>query len=345
MLERLIIKESSQTSAKNAASVDSSTDFLKYLKLDQLNIEIDLATSPVKLNIDLTQLDLPPPYKIIKNLNITCPDFLIEDSTIRCENGHITFKGLLTTALIRTPFSLTYNVLTSDLKFNLDSINIGQGTIALQAQIKEQKWQSNIIVSKVKFAYIKPYLHYYFFKNTAINPELLDNSSALLSFRASASGILGSPVNNDTSWVQSAQLSGHLQEVQYQYDENMADKLSLQITAKLKQNSKKLSPMIPSDVYQLSFDIDKVKGEVFQNEIYIVPNGQEKMTAQFTYNLTNHSINFAKFNMASKNIFKFKSSGIMSLNKISTLKKLDAQISFTDLDKFNQLYLTNLRSG
>jgi len=322
----------------------SSSDFLKTLKLKELKIEIDLAATPVKFKIDLSQIDLPQPYNKITELNITCPELQSENNTITCRKGRITFKGLFNSAITSSTFSFTYNALSSDLNFSLDNIKIAKGSIAIKLQIKEQKWQSDISVSRVNFKYLKPYVQYYLFDNTTNNPELIDNTKAVISFTANMSGLLGSQINNTRSWLQSAHLRGHLDAVQYLYDENMADNLSLKVQADLLQKSKKSSPGMPSDNYQLAVNINKITGEILHNDIYFAPNGNEKISAQLTYYTKDQLIDFSQFAITSKDVLEIKSKGNISLKQAFILKNLDAQINFIDLAIFNRMYLTNILS-
>ncbi|MCU7952496.1 MAG: hypothetical protein KZQ64_03755 [gamma proteobacterium symbiont of Bathyaustriella thionipta] len=342
-MEPLISQDLPQTSNRNSLSAqDSASDFLKYLKLDQLNIELDLAATPVALKVDLSRLDLPRPYQKITNLKITCPDLIIENRLISCQKGQLLFKGLFGPELSNIPFSLTYNALTSELKFSLENIKPGMGKIALQAQINEHKWQSNLIVSNVQFNDLKPYLHHYLFKNTTINEELLNNTEGVLNFTANASGFIASSANQNTAWIQSGNLTGRLNQVQYQYDENMADQLSLRIKVDLIQALKNSSLVLPSNIYQIAVEIDKVKGEIFQNDMYIVPNGDEKITTRFAFFSNDQTINFSHFNFTSQNIVDLKSSGKIDLNQGLKFVTVDAEIDFFDLDRSNQVYLTNI---
>ena len=322
----------------------STSDFLKTFNLKELKIEIDLAAKPVKFKIDLSQIDLPQPYNKITDLNITCPDLQSDNNTITCRKGRITFKGLFNSAITSSTFSFTYNALSSDLNFSLDNIKIAKGSIAIKLQIKEQKWQSDISVSRVNFKFLKPYVQYYLFDNTTNNPELIDNTKAVISFTANMSGLLGSQINNTRSWLQSAHLRGHLEAVQYLYDENMADNLALTVQADLLQKSKKSSTGMPSENYQLAVNINKITGEILHNDIYIMPTGNETISAQLTYYTKDQSIDFSQFAITSKDVLEIKSKGNISLKQAFILNNLDAQINFIDLAQFNRMYLTNILS-
>ncbi len=344
-IEQLLMDQLTDSDKLSQPSDNISTsDFLKTLKLQELKIEIDLAATPVKFKIDLSQIDLPQPYNKITELNITCPDLQSEINTITCRKGRITFKGLFNSGITSSTFSFTYNALSSDLNFSLDNIKIAKGSIAIKLQIKEQKWQSDISVSAVNFKYLKPYVQYYLFDNTTNNPELIDNTKAVLSFTANMSGLLGSQINNTRSWLQTVHLRGHLEAVQYLYDENMADNLAFKVQADLIQKSKKSSPGMPSENYQLAVNINKITGEILHNDIYIMPNGNETISAQLTYYTKDQSIDFSQFAITSKDVLEIKSKGNISLKQAFILNNLDAQINFIDLAQFNRMYLTNILS-
>lgn len=329
-------------SGKQQSSIqNSSSDFLKHLKLDQLKVSVDLAATPLKLNIDLSQLDLPQPYSTITKLNISCPALTIEEQIINCPKGQIKFKGLIEPDISPSSFSFTYDAANNDLKLNFKTIKIGQATIAFKIQISEQIWHSTVKVSRLNFNYLKPYLHYYLFENTDNNLELLDNTSARISFTAKTSGIIGSQSNNTISWLQSLQLSGSLKNGQYQYDDNMADNLSLHFTADITQRSEKSSLLLPSDNYQISAKITHVKGEILQNDIYLVPTGDEQINAQLTYYSKNQSVHFSRINFSSKDIFSITAKGKLSLKDTDKFSKLNAAIAFLDLAAFNKLYIAN----
>ncbi len=324
-----------------------TSPLIKRLKLKDLKLIVDISSSPMTLTLDLSHLELPKPYHTIRKLHLNCQDLSFDHQKVSCKKGHITFKGLGSPKKQSIPFSLTYDQLSSELQLTLNHLKIGQGAIALDVHLKEPFWQLNITASQINMMDIKPYLHYYLFKNKPYNQALLDNSSGKINLTIKSSGIFSTQKNIET-WLQSAHISAQLKDLKYQYDDNMAENVAANFDFKISQTAQKtrlpLEAPLPSKQFKAHIKINKIRGEFFQNELYIVPTAQENFSAQLTYNAQQETLLFSDINLSSKKLFSLKGNAKIALNKAERIQKINMQFQFMDLTILNQLYVSNILS-
>ncbi len=312
-------------------SIEVSSDQLLFetLNLQDLKFTLDITKTPVQLTIDLSRLNLAPPYNNISSLNLSCPEFLLEYATIQCPNGHLKFDGLLTQLSNSIPFSLSYNILTTESDLHLKNISLGQSTIALHLRTNNKNWQADISSVGLDLKDLKPYIEHFIFKgadyNANIKKQLLNNTKGYLDLNIKASG---------SKLSQTAKITARIKKFEYQYSDNMGENISAHINVSL---SKKVN-----SAQYISIDMSYITGEFLQNDLYIVPNGKEKITAQLSYHIPQQIINFTDVKLWSKKLFKLNASGQLRLNSADRLKKLTMSFQFLDLAQFNQLYLHNI---
>ncbi len=333
--------------AKNTSQAPSTvqnSDFLKQLQLDQLTIELDLLSDPTQLTINLNQLKLPEPYNNLTNISISCPQLSFIHGAIHCLKGKIHFLGLSGTQQNTTNFSFLYDPQQDTLHFKLESMNIGAGELGFEIQLHKQTWQSKITLKHFSFALLKPYLKHYLLDKSNGNSELLDNTLANIDLELTSSGILGSKVNKNTAWLKSAHLQAKLTKLSYQFGDNMADNLALNIDLNVHQGAKKSHPFEPENHYQLALKLNKITGEILQNDSYIVPTGKEELSAVVQYDANNQLVKITHLTLQNKGIFTIKSKAHINLKKSTPLVTTETQITLSNLEKLTSLYLDNIFS-
>ena len=314
---------------------------LKLFKLDQLSLTLDLTTTPVKLQIDLSQLDLPQPYNKISILNIICHDFSFAQNHLKCTRGHLSFQGLIAQKLTSADFIFSYDRLADALELVVENINIGTGSASFKLQLTETEWQSDFSVKKLNYQTLEPYVKYLLKQENMTDViDKLEGVGAIMSFSGQASGKLNSDKTNENSLkLDAVNLKGKFNNVHYQYGEDLAEKLAFNFNF----NHDFKSTSIATDKYNVSLSLNALSGEVLQDDIYVVFNGKERLRAKFKYN--NHSIDVSSLDIISKGIFSLKSQGKILLSDNISINQLNTRIDIKNLSVFNQAYLNNILSG
>lgn len=335
-LEQLLIQSLSDPAIK-------TSKLIQLLHLKNLMLNMDIQSNPMSFTIDLSHLDLPKPYQRITQLRINCHDLSIYDQKITCKKGNLKFNHVSDPKEQFINFSFSYDALNTELQLTFHHLKIGQGTIAFNIQLKEPVWHFEMTAVNLNMDAFKPYLHYYIFEKSHYNLELLDNTSGKVNFTIQSSGIISSQKNSNL-WLKSARITAQFNDVRYQYDDNMGDNIALNIAVHIKQKSQKRNPLLPSEQFNVQINMNHIHGEIFQNDLYIVPTGQEKLSAQLTYHVQQKNILLSDLNLHSKQLFNIQSKGNIALKKLDSIQKMDIHFNFMDLAKLNQLYISNIVS-
>ena len=345
-LEQLLA-QSENIDSKSLSDLKKKNQLLKQFKLDQLALTLDLTSTPVKLKIDLSKLQLPQPYTKITTLEVSCHDVSFVQNKFSCEKGRVSFKGLFkgiaAQQITSADFLINYDITNDDLNLTIEQFNIGTGELSFKFNLKGEKWQTTFKAKNLDYQFLNPYVKYYLSqeKKTDIIDKL-ENAGAIINFSGQASGILSSTENDGR--LDAIKLKGSLHDGHYEFGDDLAEKLAFDFNFNLLHKPNKKLRTSASGNYQVSLSIDAHQGEIFQNDIYIVLNGNERIRTQFNYQSSN-SINFSRFELSSKGFFTFKSQGKVLLHDVLKLHQLNAQIDIKNLSGFNQAYLNNILSG
>ena len=122
---------------------------------------------------------------------------------------------------------------------------------------------------------------------------------------------------------------------------SIAENLSFNLDFKLQENLKNVL---------LTFMLAKAKGEVYQNEIYLVLTGNERLQGEINYHSLNNSIDFSNLKLILPEILNFQSSGKLVLSDFSAnngvdLTRFNASLDIKDFTQLSQLYLNNILEG
>ena len=91
----------------------NTSSLVNDLHLDQLELLLDISSSPANFTIDLAKLKLPEPYSKLSSLKVSCQSLSFEILELSCPEGRISIMGLLAKeTLSKAEFSLNYNVST-----------------------------------------------------------------------------------------------------------------------------------------------------------------------------------------------------------------------------------------
>ncbi len=339
----------------------NTSSLVNDLHLDQLELLLDISSSPANFTIDLAKLKLPEPYSKLSSLKVSCQSLSFEILELSCPEGRISIMGLLAKeTLSKAEFSLNYNVSTDKLTLSLDRLKIGDGEISMQIQVNRTQWQANIQAKNLQYQYLRPYLLHYM-KDVAAKVEEAGaraNFSLQLSGSMSSgslsSGSMSSRVSNQSSEqnelkIQAIEFKGYFDQIHYVHGDDIADNLSFNLHLKLQQNKQ-----LPQS-YQATFLVDKPKGELFQNGIYLALTGNERFQGKLKYHQDKKSIDFSRIKIILPNILDFQASGRFDpgasgrgngtgLSK-TNIPQINVLLDIKDFTQFSQLYLNNILEG
>ncbi|MCW8929134.1 MAG: hypothetical protein OQL19_02720 [Gammaproteobacteria bacterium] len=346
-LDQSVSKGKKQIDSSELNDLKKQGKLFKQLNLDKLSLSINLTSSPIQFQIDLSELQLPEPYNKISTLNIICDDISFNASEMTCKEGHLSFKDLIEQSLTSAEFSLMFDHSRDKLNLEIKNVNIGKGQLSFSILVNDNVWSSNFNINQLDYEYIKPYINFYLSKNNKDIVDKLSNTGGIMNLSGYASGVISSnSQSSSSSALDTLKMKGHVKNVRYEYVDDLAENLSFdfKIDVKAKPDSiKKINPH-QSNNYKVSLSIDTHSGELIQNDIYIVLTGKEKMRLSLDYHNSN-AINFSHFKLYSSDIFSMKSKGKIFLNRAIPLQSLDAHLDIINLSEFNQLYLNNILSG
>lgn len=346
-LEQLLA-QSEHIDSKDLSDLKKKNQLLKQLKLDQLTLTLDLTSTPVNLKIDLSKLVLPQPYTKITSLDVACHNVVFAKNKFSCDKGQLSFKGLFkgidakqtTTA----DFLIYYDIADDVLDLSIEHINLGAGELSFKFNLNKDKWQTTFNAKNLDYQFFNSYVLFYLNQENKTGiVDKLENAGAIISLFGQASGILSADAQS-AGRLEAIKLKGNIKDGHYEYGDNLAEKLAFDFNFNLQQKRNKTLQMSPSENYQISLFIDARQGEILQNDIYIVLNGNERIRTHFNYQ-ANKAIDFSRFDIASKGFFSFKSQGEALLNNDISLHQLNAHIDIKNLSQFNQAYLNNILSG
>ncbi|WP_214660577.1 hypothetical protein [sulfur-oxidizing endosymbiont of Gigantopelta aegis] len=304
-------------------------------------VSIDLSSSPLKLIINSSQLKLPPPYQNVSQLTISCPDLVLSEMLISCQQGKIAFKGLINQTEVESDFTFNFDKPKNSLEFALENLHLSKSELSLAIKLTNDKWSTSFKAIDLDYKYFKTliqdYLKQYELSEMA---EKLAEAGAIVSFSGQANGYFNN--TSSESVLNVLKIKGKISELHYQYGDDMAENLALNFSSaiNLKQNKKKTSK---AD-YDVSLSVNALSGEILQSDTYVSLTGKEKLRSRFTiYN--NQRIHVAQLSLGSKGIIELNAKGWLDYKKPLQFKQLDSSLEIINLAGFNQYYLNNILSG
>ncbi len=332
---------------------NKTPNLFELLHLNQLEVSLDISTSPMSLQVDLSKLDLPPPFKKMSALNITCNNFSSNNNKVICEEGQLSFKGLVDQALTKAFFIFEYDVLSNDFSVAIRDANLGSGNGSASFKVVSGQWQSAFNINNLNYDFIRPYVNYFVLQDSNISSDELEALGGQLTLTGGLSGALinhaSNNKNNPIMTVDSFDMTGNVKKVQYQFGDDLAEQLALKfdLNGHYIANKKSLKTGVPKN-YQVSLSVDALAGEMIQNDLYIVLKGHEKLHLNFDY-FNERSINLTRFDISAGNIFSLKSRGRYLLNgsdnMIQQLSAANVQLKVTEMAQLTHAYLDDILSG
>lgn len=315
------------------------TDFLKSLNLDKLKLDMDIGSDPAIFIVSLAEFNLPEPYKKLRQFQFSCQSLDIQTDFVRCQRGKLTLMGLVPEQnTSSSDVNLQYSLTEQTLSLSIKDINIGQGELSLKFNITNNNWQVDFKAKQLSFKEFKAYFSYYY-------PDFMSTINAP-GFSLSASGHLEGQFAKDeqdkSGGLKGLRITGQVNNLHYTHIDDMADKLSFNFNYKLTNNS--------PDSTKMTLDLSRLKGEIFQNDIYLAFTGKEKIHLNLLDDKLNKAIKINRIKLVSNKVLDIESSAYFKHNNFKNKKDYqlrDFHIAFklNDLKTFNTLYLKNILEG
>ena|GEM_PF-3495099 len=328
-----------------SGSAASKSSLLSQLKLDQVLLSIDLQSDPAKMSLDLTHIHLPEPYHKLRFLKLTCNHFVLTQSSIECLQGQLNFSGLFSSSDVsQAQLRFSYNWSEASLTLNLERLIVDKGRLSFHLQLSPDTWQAELNAKQIQIAQLKPFLQYYLGKNKTTVQQLLDNTQAIIDVQAELTGISASPENNNTAGLKQAHLTAQLSAIEYQLADNMAENLAFDLSMELTGPAMQKKSVQPAHQYRLSLLLSHMSGEILQNDIYLAFTGLEKISAHINYDSASQSMDLLPVELSIDNIAHFSTTALLNLKQAILPVNMKTQVDFINLERFNELYLTNILS-
>ncbi len=313
--------------------------FLQALNLDKLKIELDLSTDPVGFSVSLQQLNLPEPYKQIRQLKFNCRSLEVQTDDIYCQGKTLSIEGLFADQLATsTDFFFHYVISKKHLLISINKLNAGQGVISADLSLDEHNWSVNFNAENINYRLFEPYLKYYYKDVLAT----IEDAGFLLSIKGQLKGQRAQEQaaqnkKDKVSGLKSLQISGRIKNLHYTHADDLADKIGFNFKYQLKNTG--------TGFHDMALDLKNISGELLQNEIYLAFTAKEQINIKLQQDPVSNILTVSRFKLKYPGLFDIAASAKFKLNQKQPLKDFHIAYKLNDLEQFNKLYLKNILEG
>ncbi len=376
-IEQLLFDSSSAVS-DSSSSQKKNDNLYQLFQLDQLELELDINSIPFSLSLNLSKIKLPEPFDQLTSAKLTCRSFSIKNNNFSCAEGIINTTGLFPhTPQTEAPksdakFSFDYDLAAEQLFLTIEDLIIGKGKVSIKLNLVNNLWGVAIDANNLDYKHLKHYLSYYIAEQIkAEQVKYFSEAGGKISFSARLSGRLPAdddpvqrPDNNNLAFIESAKINGHIEQLHYSYNDNMAENLAFKFKLNLNLNpdlnpdlnhKNKTAPKTPEDKkeksissasYQIFFSIENPRGEIYQNDIYLVYKGNESLQLKLNYQPDEQRISFAKIKLVLPGILELQSNAMVNITPdYAAINKFRTDLIVQDLALLNDNYLKNILEG
>ena len=374
-IEQLLFATSSAVS-DSSSSQKKNGSLYQLFQLDQFELELDISSIPFSLSLNLSKIKLPEPFEQLTSAKLTCRSFAIKNNNFSCAEGIINTTGLFSptpqTEAYKSDakFSFDYDLAAEQLFLTIEDLIIGKGKVSIKLNLVNNLWGVAIDANNLDYKHLKQYLSYYIAEQ--IKAEQIKNfadAGGKISFSARLSGRLPAdddpvqrPDNNNLAFIESANINGHIEQLHYSYNDNMAENLAFKFKLNLNLNlnpdlnhknktasktpEDKTQKAISSATYQIFFSIENPRGEIYQNDIYLVYKGNESLQLKLNYQPEEQRISFDKIKLVLPGILDLQSNAMVNITSDYTaINKFKTDLIIQDLALLNDNYLKNILEG
>ncbi len=302
--------------------------------LNNLYLELDMSgLKPVlELRIDTSQL--PQPFSELESLSVVCAVSVLTADEMFCQKGQVqlfsTIKGLLDYSGY---VSFSYSLADHALTLSLNDIEIGKGKLDATFFIRSDdtgsgKWNARLTAKNINYKSIKSFLKHY------LKDELkkLDKVSGQFSFTAQLSG----QYTPEQLSLADLKLNGRLKNVAYTLGENLGSKLGFDFNL----------DFTPAGQQQgIKLKIEKLTGEIFQDPVYLLFDGQEIIAANLNYDAAKQLLTVNQASLSHAQLMDFEVQGLSVLTDSIDTRQMKLSLNIEDFSRLDEVYLRNLLEG
>ncbi len=331
-----------ETTSSNKASGSKTPAFLNALTLDKLRVDMDISSTPAVFHLSLAEFNLPEPYQHLRNLQFSCQSLEMEPGFIHCQGQKISLFGLLPEQTAESSdFSFRYSFAEQQLVLTINDINTGKGKISIHLKLFNDQWLVDFNADQLAFKDFKPYFEYYY-------PEFM-NSVSDERFGLSASGHLQGVFAKDnikqeveqSGGLKQLKIKGKVRNLHYSYSANDTDNLAEKLSFNFRYTSDAMTPRKT----QTTLTLNRIKGELLQNDIYLSFTGKEKLYLKLLKDNINNSLKFNRIKLTIDKLLDIEASAELTPGSSSVLQDFHIAYTLNDLQSLNDLYLKNSLEG
>jgi hypothetical protein len=301
---------------------------------NNLHLELDISGQTPVLELQFGTTKLPEPFTGLESVRLLCAVQALQTEQLSCQQGQLELfsstKGVLDYS---ANFSIHYVPAEHSLSLTLNDIEVDRGKIDLNFSMlwdgdSAAEWNASINARNINYKSIKRYLKHYLKEEI----ETLDNVSGSFSFSAQLSG----QSIQDKLSLKQLTISGQLKNVAYNQGDNLGDKLGVEFSLSMKPEAQQ---------QLITLKLKKLTGEVFQDPIYLLFDGQEKLSANLAYDTEKQSVSLKEFSLSHPQLLHLTLQGLFELKDSIGTKQMNLSLNIEDLSKLNELYLKNILEG
>ncbi len=327
-----------ENSLSNKSSISKTPAFLNTLTLDRLQVDMDISSNPAIFHLSLAELNLPEPYQQLRNLQFSCQSLEMELGFIHCQGNKLSVFGLLPEQTAEsTDFSFNYSFADQQLVLTINKINTGKGKLSINLKLLNDQWQVDFNAEQLAFKDFKSYFKYYY-------PEFMNSVSdegGILSASGSLQGVFAKANIEQSGGLKLLKIDGKVRNLHYSYSANDTDNLADKLSFNFRYTSDAISP----HKTQSTLSINRIKGELLQNNIYLAFTGKEKLYLKLLKSDINNFLKFNRIKLTIDKLLDVEASAELKPGSDSVLQDFHIAYTLNDLQSFNSLYLKNILEG
>jgi len=302
--------------------------------LNNLHLELDISGQTPVLEFQFDSSHLPEPFTELESVRLICAVPVLQTEQFSCQQGQLelfsSVKGILDYS---ANFSIRYAQAERSLELRVKDVEMGSGRLDIHFDLLAENdapaiWTAHINAKNIDYRNIESFLKHYLKDEI----EKLDNISGHVGFSALLSG----QSTPEEFTLQEGKLSGQLKNVAYTQGDNLGDKLGVDFSFSLKpENGRQL----------IELKLSKLRGEVFQDPIYLAFDGHEKLSANLVYDTEKQQLLIKEISLSHPQLLHLALQGLFNLKDSIGVKQMNLSLNIENLSRLNELYLKNILEG
>lgn len=302
--------------------------------LNNLHLLLDISGPTPVLELQFDTSRLAEPFSELESVKLSCAMPVLQAEEFSCQRGQLELfspvKGLLDYS---ANFSIHYSQVDHSLKLSINELEVDRGKLDMQLIMLSQgagaaQWMADIKVKNLQYKNIERFLKQYLKDDM----KKIDQVSGLISFSAQ----LSAQLTPDRFSLQKLKSAGQVKNLAYTQGDNLGDKLGFDFSLQLNADEQR---------QLINLELKQLTGEFFQDPIYLLFDGQEKLSAKLDYDSEKQQLLVKTLALSHPRLLQFTLQGLFELKDRIETRQMDLSLNIADLSRFNQLYLQNILEG